>query len=81
MSLVLALGTKPAGLQVKTFGFGPHTIYLGKYEISLKDFLAAAEYVLINRDLDPNDPRLEFIELVKSMREVPWYQEGNKRLE
>jgi hypothetical protein len=48
MSLSLDLGTKPAGLEVKTYGFGSmgNTVHLGDYEISLEDFLIMAVYVL-----------------------------------
>lgn len=83
MSLILNMGTKPYGLRVKTFGFGSrlNTVYLGDYEISLEDFLVAAEYVLTNTDLEPNDPRLQFVERVKSMEEVDGYNPGRKRLE
>ncbi len=81
MSLVL-VETKPTGLEVKTFGHGPmgNTVYLGGYEISLKDFLAAVEYVLTNTDLKPNDPRLQFIKCVQSMKEVDGYNANGKRL-
>jgi hypothetical protein len=82
MSLTLDLGTKPAGLAIKTYGFGPmgQTVYLGDYEISLKDFLIATEYVLTNTDLDPDDPRLEFVKAVGSMQETDGYNKGGKRL-
>jgi hypothetical protein len=83
MSLSLDLGTKPAGLEVKTFGFGPmgNTVYLGDYEISLEDFLIAAEYVLTNTDLELNDSRLQFVKCIQSMKEVEGYNPGRKRLE
>ncbi|MEK7555141.1 MAG: hypothetical protein AAB518_04125 [Patescibacteria group bacterium] len=82
MSLTLDIGTKPAGLEVKTFGFiaGSHPVLLGDYEISIEDFLIAANYVLTNTDLDSNDPRLQFVKCIQSMREVEGYQPGRKRL-
>lgn len=82
MSLFLDLGTNPAGLQVKTFGFGPmgSTVHLGDYEISLEDFLIAAEYVLVNTDLEPNDPRLQFVKCVRSMKKVAGYNPSRRRL-
>lgn len=81
MSLILGMGTRPAGLEVKTFGFGPtNTVHLGKYEISFEDFLVAAEYVLTNTDLEPNDPRLQFVKCVQSMKEVTGYNPGRKSL-
>lgn len=83
MSLALGLGTKPADLEVKTFGHGlmGSTVFIGDYEISLMDFLAAAEYVLTNTDLKPNDdPRLQFVKCVESMKEVDGYNADMKRL-
>jgi len=73
MSLSLNSGTIPAGLNVSTFGYGPigNTVYLGDYEISLEDFLKAALYVLTNADLEPNDPRLQFVKCVQSMKRKP----------
>lgn len=83
MSLSLDLGTKPAGLEVNTFGLGEigSTIYLGNYEISLKDFLVTAFYVLTNTDLETNDPRLQFVKCVQSMKEVEGYYPIRKRLQ
>lgn len=82
MTLVL-VGSKPNPLGVKTFGFGPmgRVVYLGDYEVSLEDFLAAAGYVLTNTDLEPEDPRLQFVEFVRFMRRVDGYNPGQKRLE
>lgn len=79
MSLELS-GAFPDGLTIKT-GFDGQTIYLGDYEISMKDFCEAMLYVLENTDLEPDDPRLEFVELVKSMRQVEGYNLGARRLE
>lgn len=76
MSLSLVMGTKPVGLVVKTYdGFGSTEtiVYLGDYEISLIDFLVMATYVLTNTDLRPDDPRLQFVKCVKSMKEVDGY--------
>lgn len=83
MSLRLVLGTKPANLEIKTFGFGPmgNTVYLGDYEVSLEDFLVAAKYVLTNTDLEPNDPRLQFVRCVQSMKEVEGYNPNREHLE
>ena len=82
MSLRLDMGTKPAGLEVKTYGFGSmrQTVYLGNYEISIEDFLVVAEYVLTNTDLYPNDPRVQFVTCVQSMREIDGYNPNGKRL-
>jgi len=83
MALILQMGTQPAGLEVKTFGFGSmgNTVHLGDYKISIEDFLVAAEYVLTNTDLDPNDSRLQFVKCAQSMKEVEGYNPGRKRLE
>lgn len=83
MSLILGLGTKPPGLEVKTFGFGPmgNTVHLGDYEISLEDFLLMTKYVLTNTDLEPADPRLQFVKCIKSMKEVGGYSPNRKHLE
>lgn len=83
MSLCLGLGTKPAGLEIKTYGFGSmgNTVHLGDYKISLQDFLMATEYVLTNTDLEPNDPRLQFMKCVQSMKQTDGYSPGRKRLE
>ena len=83
MSLSLDQGTKPAGLEIRTCDFGSlrNTVYLGNYEISLRDFLVAVAYVLTNTDLEPNDPRLQFVRYVQSMGEVDGYNHGQKRLE
>ena len=81
MSLALELGTKPEGLEIKTFGVRPEVVFLGAYEISMADFLFAAHYVLTNSDLEPNDLRPQFLKCVNSMHEVKGYNPGGKRLE
>ncbi len=85
MSMSLDLGTKPAGLEVKTYthtlGSLGKSVHLGAYEISLEDFLVAAGYVLTNTDLAPNDPRLQFVKYVQSMRVVEGHNRGGERLE
>ena len=83
MTLSLDLGTKPPGLVVKTYGLDSlrNIVNLGDYEISLLDFLLAAEYVLTNTALEPNDPRLQFVKCVQSMREVDGHNPNKKHLE
>ncbi len=82
MTLLLERGTKPNGLGVKTFGLGEEEIvYFGNYEISLRDFLMAAYYVLTNTNLQEDDPRRQFVECVRSMQEVEgWNADELKRL-
>lgn len=79
MSLSLDLGTKPDGLTA-CFMFGEDVICLGAYEITMRDFLGLAEYVLTNTDLTPNDPRLHFVRLASSMCVVDGYNPGHSRL-
>jgi len=83
MSLILEMGTKPEGLAVKTYGFGSmgNTVFLGDYEISIEDFLVIAEYVLTNTDLEPNDPRLQFVKCVQSMKQTDGYNPNRNKLE
>lgn len=78
MTMLLERGTKPEGLPVKTFGIpgginGKDVVFLGDYEISIEDFLIAAHYVLTNSNLTENDPRLQFVECVRSMQMVKGY--------
>ena len=85
MSLALNQGTLPANLDVKTYpeltGLAD-IVWLGEYEISVVDFLAAAEYVLTNTDIRQNgsDPRIEFVDRVKWMNLVPGYNTNRQRL-
>lgn len=83
MSLELNQGTKPEGLEVRSRNMGSpdDIVFIGEYEISLKDFFATVEYVLTNSDLEPNDPRLQFVERIRSMKEVEGYDKGRKHLE
>jgi hypothetical protein len=81
MFLVLAQGTKPLGLEVKTGMPGTlPDVRLGDYEISMSDFCEAVLYVLTNTNLEPNDPRLYLVEKIKSMKEVESYNGRGKRL-
>lgn len=82
MPLFLNSGTIPEHLLVETWGSNGHEleVLLGGYVISLADFLVAAEYVLTNTDLEPGDPRLQFVERIKSMEKVAGYSQGRERL-
>ena len=82
MSLSLNLGTKPDGLVVITPlpSLSGQVVWIGEYQISLKDFLLMAEYVLTNTDLEADDLRLPFVECVKSMHVVQGYNKGGQRL-
>ena len=78
MSLILAMGTVPKDLEVKTFGLGKDPVLLGEYQISMDDWLEATWYVLTNTDLQPNDPRLGFIKRVQALGEVEGWSSGNR---
>lgn len=85
MSLVLS-DSSPKDLEAKTNGIGmgeypPGTLFLGDYAIPLTDFLSLAYYVLTNTDLEPNDPRLQFVKSVRGMNTVKGYNKKAKRLE
>lgn len=73
MSLVLDRGTKPDGLQAKTFGVDDEVVFLGDYKITMEDFLVLAHYVLTNSNLTEDDPRLQFVESVRGMAVVKDY--------
>lgn len=84
MSLLLNGGTKPTNLFTKVHDFtesGETIVCVGSYEISLKDFLALAEYALTNTDLVPEDPRIQFMERIVKMKRVPGYNQGREHLE
>jgi len=81
MSLILTMGSKPNRLVVKTRSGSDSTVHLGKYQISLVDFLVMAEYVLTNTELNLNDPRIQFLKIVRSMKQTDGYMPGRKRLE
>lgn len=69
MSMRLDQGTVPEGLEVKTWD--TDSVVLGDYRISIADFLATVEYVLENANLEPNDPRIEFLEKMQNAGIVP----------
>lgn len=77
-------GTTPQNLVVKTFGHAldGNKVHLGQYEITLEDFLVAALYVLTNTELiGPEDPRMKFMDLVRSIQQVPGFEAGTSRLQ
>lgn len=80
MSLLLNCGTIPDGLPVKTYGLGDNPVFIGDYEIALRDFLAAAMYVLTNTDLLANDPRVAFVTEIRGLAVIPGYNPGGVRL-
>lgn len=75
MTLCLMRGTKPAGLEIKTCGFGENPVYLGVREIPMQDFLAAVCFVLVCSGLRKDDLRTQFVECVRSMKVTEGYLE------
>lgn len=72
-------GTKPPGVEIKTWGIGKPIIYFGDYEISMEDFLIASHYVLTNTDLYVDDPRIQFVRSVQAATLVEGYMRGQLR--
>jgi hypothetical protein len=59
----------------------PGMVRVGQYHMSLEDFLELAHYVLVITDLTEDDPRRQFVEAVRQMREIPGYNGSHaKRL-
>ncbi len=79
MSLRLVQGTRPEDLRIEFGQMSDDTVMLGDYEISLKDFLLAAHYVLTNSDLAMYDPRIQFVECVQRMLRVSEFNPGGER--
>jgi len=75
--------TTPHGLVAKTLGIGSigSDLFLGDYVIALEDFLTLIWYVFTNTDLEPNDPRVEFLNAIKEARNVTGWKPGGTRLE
>lgn len=84
MSFILGNETKPP-LQIKTYGMvfgGPDVVMLEDSEIPVSDFLAAVQFSLTNKDLRENDPRLWFLEMIKTMDTCEGYNGAkSQRLE
>ena len=75
--------TRPEGLDAKTSFQGKKLFLRGDkgivFEIPLTDFLSLAHYVLTNDDLQPKDPRLKFINVVKSMKKVKGWNYSQRK--
>lgn len=81
MSLHLNRGSKPDGLEAKTFGLhGDFTVFIGEYELSMEDLFILTHYVLTNGDLQKDDPRRQFIDCIRSMREVEGHNAAISRM-
>jgi hypothetical protein len=71
--MTLELSNSPGKPEIKTFTGPVHIFYgsgdeVGQVDITMNDFMAAAYYVLTNTELEPNDPRLSFVKLMKQMK-------------
>lgn len=80
MSMNLSEETRPPNLIVWAPEGDQYTVFVGGCAIPIKDFMQAVGYVLTNKDLDENDPRLGFIKDVKSMKQIEGFNKGGKRL-
>lgn len=70
----LTQGTRPSDLEAVSYDRTVpdlEGVHIGDYVLSMDDFLAVAVYVLCNTDLAPNDLRMEFVEMVKHLEQVP----------
>ena len=66
MSLILSHAT-PSGTRVMSIA---GIVAIGPVEMPIEEFCVTAMYVLANTDLEPDDPRLEFIEDVKRLAKI-----------
>ena len=67
MRIILGNGVE---VEAKEPGDNADTVHLGDCEISMEDFLIAVEQVLTGFNLFEDDPRLPFVECVKSMEVI-----------
>ena len=69
MSLILS-HANPSGTRVKTLISPPGIVQIGPIEMPIREFCMVAMYVLTNTDLEPGDPRSEFVEDVKRLAKI-----------
>jgi len=69
----LELSNSPGKPEIKTFFDNDIRIATADSEIhiTMNDFMAAAYYVITNTPLEPNDPRLTFINVIKQLKLMP----------
>lgn len=70
MSLSLERHGTEANTVVYIMHDEPLRVSIGGREINLEDFLDVTYYILTNAELMPGDPRLPFIERIKSLYPV-----------
>lgn len=80
MSITLDIDS-PTKPWCKTNGHHPdgEKVIIGKEEVGLQDFLVLAHYVLTNFDLKPDDPRKQFVDCIKAMREEEGWNGPNSK--
>ncbi len=82
MTLILS----DTGVEIKSHhqAFGKDSIHLfhpsGEVKLTMDDFCFAALYIMTSTDLEPNDPRLNFIEEIKKLEKIPGHDKGRERL-
>ncbi len=78
MTLILDIN-----LKAKTYGFGSARgmVQINDVNMSMEEFVRIAWYVLTNTDMDPEDPRKEFVRIVKESEVVEgWNGPGSVRI-
>jgi hypothetical protein len=76
----IVVKASPTNLMVNISGIGNPggQVSVGPYGMSMKDFLEVVSHVLTDTILDPEDPRFQFIEHVRSMRPVESFPKGEQ---
>jgi hypothetical protein len=67
MSLILNHATPSGTRVISTIG---GIVAIGPVEMPIEEFCVTAMYVLANTDLEPDDPRLEFVKDVKRLAKI-----------
>lgn len=78
--MTLEIKAEPHDL-VAAVSLDSKTVTIGKYEIEMIDFLVFAWWVLTVRDLNRDDPRIQFVKGVGMMTEIQGYDPHKKRLD
>lgn len=80
MSLLLENGTRPNGLEAKTWSAAA-PLMLSGYAISPDDMCDLVRYYLTNADIGgPTDPRLKLVNEIRDFEIVDGWMPGEKRL-
>lgn len=83
MSFELVQGTRPHGLEIKSYGFGPlaNKLRIGEKMVPIAEILALAAKELKNAELPADDPRRWYATRLAGAREIAGYNPGGTRLE